>query len=79
MGPAWYLLVIPSDIISVILQHEEIIFILSLSTTSTYNINTHNRVLEDLILISACIRILFQESIRITGALPSIFPFLLPS
>ena len=35
-----YLLVIPSDMMSVILQQEEIILILSLSTTSTYKTQT---------------------------------------
>jgi len=41
-GPG-YLLVIPSDMMSVILQQDEIILMLSLSTTSTCNTGAHGR------------------------------------
>lgn len=55
--PRWlYLLVIPSDMMSVILQQEETILILSLSTTSTFTTLTHRkRNQEVLILISSVI------------------------
>lgn len=50
---AGYLLVIPSDMMSVILQQEETILILSLSTTRTCGTVTHRRPSEGLHLASS--------------------------